>query len=82
MSAIKIKDRIRDALRNGPMDYRDLAMTVFPVDQYPNAFRYQPNGGPPGCYMALSRAISTMRPEVVIEYKGMIRTVRLNRIGA
>jgi hypothetical protein len=54
-----IKDRITDALKanGGRMQYYHLARAVFPRDQYPRAFSHPTKGGPPGCYMALSRAI-------------------------
>ncbi|ARB05741.1 hypothetical protein [Synechococcus virus S-ESS1] len=59
-SKIPIKDRITAAIKEagGRIKYYDLARKVFPEDQYPRAFRYRTEGGPPGCYMALSRAIS------------------------
>jgi hypothetical protein len=59
----KLKDRIRSALADGQMTYADLAYRVFPEEYFPNAFRYQRNGGPPGCYMALSRALREMKDE-------------------
>lgn len=39
------------------ISYYDLARLVWPKDQYPNAFNYPTRGGPPGCYMWLSRAL-------------------------
>lgn len=39
------------------MQFYDLAKAVFPRDQFPNAWNYPTRGGPPGCYMVLSRAI-------------------------
>jgi hypothetical protein len=59
-----LKDRIRAALAAGELTYADLAYRVFPEEQFPKAFRYQANGGPPGCYMALSRALREMRGEL------------------
>jgi len=61
---MKIKDRIRAALSNGRLSYFELAYQVFPQDDYPKAFRYQANGGPPGCYMALSKALREMGEEI------------------
>jgi hypothetical protein len=54
-----IKDRIVAAIRSkgGSVGYYDLAHIVFPKAQYPNAFSSPNKGGPPGCYMVLSRAI-------------------------
>lgn len=59
MAKVKIKDRISAALRaaGGTMKYHRLAEKVFPQDDYPNAWNYPTKGGPPGCYMVLSRAI-------------------------
>lgn len=56
---MRIKDRIMTALQNngGRLVYWKLAEEVFPKDQYPRAWNYPTRGGPPGCYMVLSRAI-------------------------
>lgn len=55
-----IKQRIIDAIRanGGAIGYYDLARMVFPTERYPHAFARPSRGGPPGCYMVLSRAIS------------------------
>ncbi|MFM0608738.1 hypothetical protein PQR05_29830 [Paraburkholderia sediminicola] len=66
----KLKDRIRTALSDGEINYADLAIKVFPDEKYPKAFRYQANGGPPGCYMALSRALREMREELYDHHLG------------
>jgi len=57
-----IKERIRTAIQaaGGRLEYYALAIEVFPQDEYPRAFGYSINGGPPGCYMSLSRAIREM----------------------
>lgn len=39
------------------MSYFDLMHAVFPPAQYPRAYRYQSNGGPPGCAMAFGKAL-------------------------
>lgn len=54
-----IIDRIRDAFGEDEFElsYHTLADRVFPKEQFPRAWRYSSNGGPPGCYMALSAAI-------------------------
>lgn len=52
-----IRQRIDAALAGGALRYHDLAALVFPEDLYPRAWRYASQGGPPGCYMALSAAI-------------------------
>jgi hypothetical protein len=61
MAKPKIKDRIIAALREhgecGFLPYHALAEHVFPRKEYPRAWNYPTRGGPPGCYMVLSRAI-------------------------
>ncbi|WP_186083622.1 hypothetical protein [Burkholderia gladioli] len=66
----RLKDRIRAALAAAPrgemvvprsMTFAALAQEVFPEEHFPKAFRYQANGGPPGCYMALGRAVRELR---------------------
>lgn len=42
------------------MVYRELAEEVFPTKDFPRAWRYSSNGGPPGCYMSLSKALREM----------------------
>jgi hypothetical protein len=55
---IPIKDRIRAAMSDKTrMQYHDLMRAVFPEDQYPKAWRYQSNGGPPGCAMSFGNAL-------------------------
>lgn len=59
MTVKPIRERILSALESngGRMQYWHLAKAVFPQDQYPRAWGSPNRGGPPGCYMALSRAI-------------------------
>lgn len=57
MAKKRIDQRIDEALNGEPLNYHSLAVRVFPEKDYPRAFRYQSNGGPPGCYMALSAAL-------------------------
>lgn len=54
-----IIERIRAAFEPGEvkLKYHELAYRVFPPDQYPRSWNYSSNGGPPGCYMALSAAL-------------------------
>ena len=56
-----IRERIREAIINhgdcGFIGYYKLARLVFPKDDFPRAFGSPTRGGPPGCYMVLSRAI-------------------------
>lgn len=51
-----IADRIRQNYTLG-ITYHELMRLVFPEDLYPNAYRYQSNGGPPGCAMAFGKAL-------------------------
>jgi hypothetical protein len=46
--------RIDDALSGGPMSFYDLAVRLYPSR---GSHRGAVQGGPPGCYMALSAAI-------------------------
>lgn len=60
-----IKQRIRAAYDTHSMDargcdYWTLIHAVFPDDDYPRAFIYSSNGGPPGCSMAFNRALREM----------------------
>lgn len=43
------------------MGYHELMRTVFPQSEYPRAYEYSANGGPPGCAMALGKAIRSLR---------------------
>jgi hypothetical protein len=58
--AAKTRDRIIQALSNGPLSFYELALKVYPPDDYPKAWRYSRHGGPPGCYMTLSAMIRRM----------------------
>ena len=42
------------------IDYHELMRLVFPLGQYPRAFNYSSNGGPPGCAMAFGRGLRQM----------------------
>jgi len=67
-----IKTRIREALTEagGRMERVSLMHKVFPQDIYPKAWRYQTNGGPPGCTMAFGRAVRELRESsVVLEWE-------------
>lgn len=59
MSARKapLADRIQEALvaAGGSMSFYHLAVQLYPERK---SHRYQQNGGPPGCYMALSAGIT------------------------
>ena len=80
MSKVKIKDRIISALTaaGGTMLYYDLARVVFPKSDYPRAWGSPNRGGPPGCYMVLSRAI---REHGFSMYFGDARAVVYTTIG-
>lgn len=67
MARIKLADRI-DALLSeagGSMSYHDLAIALWPERR---SHQYQSNGGPPGCYMALSAGLR--RGGYFISYNG------------
>jgi hypothetical protein len=57
-----IAQRIYEAF--GPdepyLDYHALMSRVFPRDEYPNAYRYSSNGGPPGCAMTFRKALNRL----------------------
>ena len=55
-----IRERIIDALEQsgGSCQYHRLLRLVFPERHFPRAFERPNRGGPPGCSMALSRAIT------------------------
>jgi hypothetical protein len=58
---MKIEDRIKNALEDRKSaKYWELMNAVFPPDQYPKAYNYSSNGGPPGCSMAFNKAIKKM----------------------
>lgn len=70
-AGVPIKERIRNAfarlepVRPGhgsesPRSYDDMLRAVFPEKEYPRAWRYSSNGGPPGCAMAFGRAVREM----------------------
>ena len=52
-----IEERLRAALKHGPLDYHTLARKVFPIEDMPRAWNYRAEGGPPGCYMVLTAAL-------------------------
>ncbi len=53
---LPIADRIIEHYRRG-IGYHELMRKVFPFDEYPRAWAYQANGGPPGCAMAFGNAL-------------------------
>lgn len=75
-----IQQRIQRALRQagGRMPYDDLARVVFPPEAYPNAFRHARGGGPPGCFMALSRALRRMGAE---KWRGVVRWAAYEKLA-
>lgn len=48
--------RIKANWRPG-IGYHELMRAVFPLDEYPRAWRYSSNGGPPGCAMAFGSGL-------------------------
>ncbi len=49
-----LPERIDAALNGRPMKYYDLARILYPDGR---SWQYQSNGGPPGCFMALSAGL-------------------------
>ena len=49
-----LPERIDEVLNGKPMKYYDLARALYPDGK---SWNYQANGGPPGCFMALSAAL-------------------------
>ena len=49
-------DRIRAAWKPR-IGYHELMRAAFPYDEYPLAWRYSHNGGPPVCAMAFGKAL-------------------------
>lgn len=68
-----IKERIIASVtkQGGWGDYHQTMRDVFPDDQFPRAWRYSSNGGPPGCAMAFNRALREMG--VYIDYNNARR---------
>lgn len=61
-----LPERIDDLLKKeGRMSFYDLAMALYPDRK---SWRYQSNGGPPGCYMALSAGLR--RGKFHVDYNG------------
>lgn len=54
MGKLTLPERIDAALNGQPMSFYDLAVALYPDKK---SWRYQSNGGPPGCYMALSAGL-------------------------
>lgn len=58
---MSLEQRIRAAMRGRELaNYWCVMREVFPAEQYPRAWRYSQNGGPPGCAMAFGAAIRRM----------------------
>lgn len=80
-----ICERIVDAVMEGgedrgtvrQRDYHSTLAAVFPEKDYPRAWRYQSNGGPPGCAMAFGAALRRLGLHVDYSKSGR-RMIRLN----
>ncbi len=58
--ATRIVEAYREILAAGRGEaprYHDMLERVFPRSEYPDAWRYSSNGGPPGCAMTFGRAL-------------------------
>lgn len=75
-----IKCRITAALKanGGKMQYAELRDATFPTEQYPRAFNYQSNGGPPGCQMAFARAMKQLLSNQRVSVTGQSKNHYLN----
>lgn len=51
-----LRDRIIEAWKP-QIGYHELMQAVFPYDEYPLAWRYSHNGGPPVCAMTFGKAL-------------------------
>ena len=86
MTRKNIKCRIIDAIkehgRAGYIQYHKLAELVFPESDFPNAWRKPNRGGPPGCYMVLTRALDRYGFYISLDMEGRggpYRTVGLGQ---
>ena len=73
---MKIKDRIKKYYTPG-IERQDLMLLVFPRKEYPKAWNYSTNGGPPGCAMAFGRALREMGGSVYVSRLDCYKTVHL-----
>lgn len=54
-----IKERLAAAfVGKREMTYWEVADAVFPQEEYPRSWNRPAQGGPPGCYMALTQALA------------------------
>lgn len=66
-----IQERIRTAYiqlrpeRGGDRDYAAMLRAVFPEADYPRAFTYAAQGGPPGCAIAFGKAIRQLGGRII-----------------
>lgn len=73
LAKLRLKERVRYWFNSGVRDYAVLLNRVFPGDRFPNARRCSSNGGPPGCAMALGRALREL---------GILRDQKTNELSA
>jgi hypothetical protein len=67
-----LTSRVARYLLRAPVEKRTYFLTmlaVFPPAQYPNAWRYSSNGGPPGCAMAFGAALRKLK---VVNYQSTL----------
>lgn len=78
---LPIKQRILNALQeNGEsLEYQSLLYLVFPSEEYPRARRNSSNGGPPGCAMALGRALRDMDYQIFDSNHAYGRTISIRK---
>ena len=56
---VRLTDRILTNYKPG-ISYHELMRLCFPEDQFPNAFNYRAEGGPPACAMPFGRALNQL----------------------
>lgn len=76
-----IKERLTAAFNGkNKLAYWQVAEAVFPQEEYPRSWRRPTQGGPPGCYMALTKALNRYG-YIIDESSTAQRTVRRPREG-
>jgi hypothetical protein len=70
-----LPDRIDVVMNGSPMTYGDIARSLW--DSRSRAWCYSSNGGPPGCYMALSAALRRGKFNVEPHERGKSASHRL-----
>ncbi len=64
MSKITLQERLETAIavdkkEHGYADYHRVMYLIWPPSEYPKAYRYRSEGGPPGVAMVFGKALNT-----------------------